>query len=152
MKKMIFVCLLAVLTVCTYASPPVPVDNKALLSFQRDFPNREPQSVYNTGESVMVSFKEDELSSCKVFYDLNGVLLNVIKYYGANKLSPFIRSSLDEKFPGKEITGITEFISDEAHFYEINLGNNKLRNNKIWYQIRCDENGLVLSQKRWHKT
>lgn len=146
MKKMISLCLAVTFTLGVYAFPPSDVSGKALESFHRDFPNVQKQTVKNCGNSVVVYFKEDDHSSCRVFYDLKGVLEEVIRYYDASKLSPFIRSKVNEKYPGKEISGITEVTSENTHFYEI-----QVQGTKVWYQIKCDADGTMTTEKKWHK-
>jgi hypothetical protein len=146
MKKMISLCLAVTFTLGVYAFPPSDVSGKVLESFHRDFPNVQKQTMQKCGNSVVVYFNQDDHSSCRVFYDLNGVLKEVIKYYDASKLSPFIRSKVNEEYPGKEISSITEVTSENTHFYEI-----ELQSTKVWYQIKCDTDGTITTEKKWHK-
>lgn len=147
MKKMISLCLAVTFTLGVYALPPSDIPGKILESFHRDFPNVQKETIQNSGNSVVVYFNEDDHSSCRVFYDLKGMLKEVIRYYDASKLSPFIRSKVNEKFPGKEISGITEVTSENTHFYEI-----ELQTTKVWYQIKCDADGTITTEKKWHKS
>ena len=147
MKKMISLCLAVTFTLGVYALPPSDIPGKILESFHRDFPNVQKETIQNSGNSVVVYFNEDDHSSCRVFYDLKGVLKEVIRYYDASKLSPFIRSKVNEKFPGKEISGVTEVTSENTHFYEI-----ELQTAKVWYQIKCDADGTITTEKKWHKS
>lgn len=143
---MISLCLAVIFTLGVYALPPADISGKVLKSFHRDFPNVHKQEIKNCGNSVIVYF-EDDRSSCRVFYDLNGELKEMIRYYDASKLSPFIRSKVNEKFAGKEISGVTEVVSDNSRFYQINV-----QDTKVWYQIRCDADGTITTEKKWHKS
>jgi hypothetical protein len=147
MKKMISLCLAVTFTLGIYALPPTDIPGKVLKSFHRDFPNVLKQTIQNSGNSVVFYFDEDDHSSCRVFYDLNGVLKEVIRYYDASKLSPFIRSKVNEKFAGKEISGVTEVVSANSRFYQINV-----QDTKVWYQIKCDADGRITREKKWHKS
>src|SRR5690348_3259724 len=147
MKKMISLCLAVTFTLGIYALPPTDIPGKVLKSFHRDFPNVLKQTIQNSGNSVVFYFDEDDHSSCRVFYDLNGVLKEVIRYYDASKLSPFIRSKVNEKFSGKEISGVTEVVSANSRFYQINV-----QDTKVWYQIKCDADGRITREKKWHKS
>jgi hypothetical protein len=142
---MISLCLAVTFTLGVYAFPPSDISGKVLESFHRDFPNVQNQSIKTIGNSVVVYFKDDH-SSCRVFYDLKGGLIAEIKCYDASELSPFIRSRVDEKFPGKDISSITEVTSQNEHYYEINV-----QGIKVWYQIKYDINGTIKIQKKWHK-
>lgn len=144
---MISLCLAVTFTLGVYAFPPSDIPGKVLKSFHRDFPNVMKQTIQNCGNSVVVYFDEDDHSSCRVFYDLNGVLKEVIRYYDASKLSPFIRSKVNEKFAGKEISGVTEVVSANSRFYQINV-----QDTKVWYQIKCDADGTITTEKKWHKS
>jgi hypothetical protein len=147
MKKMISLCLAVTFTLGVYALPPSDISDKALESFHRDFPNIQKETILNSGNSVVVYFNEDDHSSCRVFYDLNGVLEEVIRYYDASKLSPFIRSKVNEKYAGKEISGVTEVVSANSRFYQINV-----QDTKVWYQIKCDADGTIITEKKWYKS
>ena len=144
---MISLCLAVTFTLGVYALPLSDIPGKILESFHRDFPNIHKETIQNSGNSVVVYFNEDDHSSCRVFYDLNGVLEEVIRYYDASKLSPFIRSKVNEKFAGKEISGVTEVVSANSRFYQINV-----QDTKVWYQIKCDADGTITTEKKWHKS
>lgn len=146
MKKILSFCLAVTFTLGVYAFPPSDVSGKVLESFHRDFPNVQQPTIRTSGNSVMVYFKEDDHSSCRVFYDLNGVLQEVIKYYDASKLSPFIRSKVNEKYAGKEISGVTEIVLANNRYYQLNI-----QDTKIWYQIKCSADGTVTTEKKWRK-
>jgi len=146
MKKMISLCLAVTFTLGVYAFPPSDVSGKVLESFHRDFPNVQKQTIQKCGNSVVVYFNQDDHSSCRVFYDLNGVLKEVIKYYDASKLSPFIRSKVNEEYPGKEISSITEVTSANSRFYQINV-----QGAKVWYQLQYDADGTMVKEKKWNK-
>ncbi len=144
---MISLCLAVTFTLGVYALPLSDIPGKILESFHRDFPNVEKETIQNSGNSVIVYFNEDDHSSCRVFYDLNGVLKEVIRYYDASKLSPFIRSKVNAKYPGKEISGVTEVAYANSRFYQINV-----QDTKVWYQIKCDAKGTITREKKWHKS
>ena len=143
MKKLIFLCLFAVFSTGIFASSYPDASERILKLFHRDFPNVHQQIFHDYGDSYMVYFKEDENSSCRVYYNLDGTMSETIKYYSAEQLDPFIRAKVDEKYHGKIIFGVTEVISNDEHFYEI-----VLQDNKAWYTIKSDAIGSMSLEKK----
>jgi hypothetical protein len=146
MKKITFITLTVIFTLGVFASTPLDPSDKILNSFHQDFPNIQQQLIYNCGDCYMVCFKENEHSSCKAFYNLNGVLLYTIKYYDASKLDPFIRSTINKRYHGKDISGITEVTSPDTHFYEVIL-----QDSKAWYTVKYDATGIIFLKSKWNK-
>ncbi len=145
MKKMISLCLAVTFTLGVFAFPPSSISGKVLESFHRDFPGVQYQTITTSGNSVLIYYKDDH-SSFRVFYDLKGALEMEIRYYDASELSPFIRSKVNERFPGKNINNISEVTSENAHYYEI-----QVQGVKVWYQIKYDTDGTMEIQKKWDK-
>ncbi len=148
MKKLIFLCLVAVISAGSiFASPSPDASEKILKLFHHDFPEVQKQTIYDYGDYYIVYFKEDENSSCRVFYNLDGDMLKTVKYYSADKLDPFIRAKVDEKYRGKTIYGITEVESEVEHFYQIIL-----QDSKTWYYIKSDPTGSMTLEEKLIKS
>ncbi len=148
MKKLISLCLVAIIsTTSIFASSLSDASEKILKLFHHDFPEVQNQTFYDYGDSYMVYFKKDDNSSCKVYYDLDGAMTKTIKYYVGSELDPFIRSKVNQKYKGKTIYGVTEVISDDEHFYQIIL-----QDNKSWYTIKSDATGSMRLENKLFKS
>ena len=146
MKRITSLILALIFTLAAYASLPPGNSATVLESFHRDFPNIQQQTVHDYGDFFIVYFKDEQNSSCRAFYDSKNALLSVIKYYEVSNLNPFIRSVVNEKYPGKAISGITEVFSENSHFYEINV-----QDTNVWYQVKCYSDGTMVTEKKWRK-
>lgn len=145
MKKMIFMAFTVAISFSAFATNPAEPSDKILNSFRQDFPNVHQQLIRDCGNYYLVCFKEDEFTSCKVFYNLNGDILQTLKYYNASNLDPFIRAKVSKEFSGKDIYCITELTSKDDHYYEI-----KLQDNTSWYVVKY-EMGRTILDKKLHK-
>lgn len=148
MKKLIFMCLVAVsFTTGIFASPLPDASEKILKLFHHDFPDVQKQIFHDYGDSYVVYFKKEDNSSCRVYYNLDGTMLKTIKYYSATELDPFIRAKVNAKYKGKTIFGVTEVASNEEHFYQIIL-----QDTKKWYTIKSDATGSITLVSKLVKT
>ena len=151
MKKIIFLCLTAIFSTGIFATPlpaaPGDATAKILKVFHINFPEISNHTIFKTGDIYMVSFKnEKENSSYKLFYDSDGNVLQTLKYYSEEQLSPFIRSKVQRKYHGKNVMNVTELINDNEHFYQLIL-----TDNKSLLVVHCDDNGLLYTEKKFKK-
>lgn len=123
------------------------IPGKILKTFHRDFPDARSETSYQVGDSYMIYFKNDEGNiACRVYYNSNGDILKTIKYYQAENLAPFIRSKVNSKFKGKNISAVTDVTSESGHFYQI-----VLEDRKSWIYINVSEQGYMQVVKRLQK-
>jgi hypothetical protein len=145
MKKLIVVILVAMLST-TSISAADKVSEKVLRVFKQAFPDADNPSWFSYDNYYMVYFKSSEECSCRIFYDPEGKILKTQRYYSAAELSPFIKSKVNEKYPGKKITGVTEINSDEELVYHIILQDDK----KILY-LKSDAKGELNVEEKLNK-
>ncbi len=125
--------------------PNVP--EKILEIFHRDFPDAQHQTVYHVGDSYMIYFKnEKENIAYRIYYNADGDILKTMKYYSAEDLAPFIRSKVNSKYKGKNISSVTDVTSDAGHFYQI-----VLEDNKSWTYINVNDQGFMQVRKKLQK-
>ncbi len=70
MKKIIVICLAAILT--TSAISAIPVNEKVLEVFATSFPEVQQTTWYNYNDYYAVYFKNADSSKCRIEYDING--------------------------------------------------------------------------------
>ncbi len=119
MKKILALCLAAILTTASVSAAPVA--EKILKIFSTAFPEVTETTWYNYESFYAVFFKNPDGSTCRIEYDPQGNVLSTIRYYSEEALSPFIRAKVNEKYPRKQIFGITEISSGEELSYHIVL-------------------------------
>jgi hypothetical protein len=123
--------------------PNVP--EEILKIFHRDFPNVQHQTVYHVGDSYMIYFKNENVAY-RIYYNTNGDIQQTIKYYSAEDLAPFIRSKVNSKYKGKNISSVTDVTSDTGHFYQI-----VLEDSKSWTYLNVNEQGFIQVKKKLQK-
>ncbi len=144
MKKILALCLAAVLTTASVSA--APVTEKVLKVFSASFPEVTETTWYNYDNFYAVYFKDLDGSKCRIEYDPQGNILSTTRYYSGEALSPFIRAKVNQKFPGKQIFGVTELSSDEELAYHI-----VLEDEKNWYNIKSDAVGAISLEKKMKK-
>ncbi len=120
MKKFLVSFYLAIISLGSYAFDNSDISEKVLQAFNKTFPQAR-QVVWTELENTYeVSFLQDDLPS-RVTYDKEGEIINITRYYFQKDLPSIILVSVQEKYPGKTISGITEFSADGATDYYITL-------------------------------
>lgn len=128
-------------------SPPLKTDSSAkiLEKFHQGFPEITDYSIYKDGNFYIVSFGNiDDNPLCKVYYGIKGNILQTIRYYSEEDLPPFIRSKVNSKYRGIDISGITEFTNGKEHFFEV-----ALEDNKSLFIARFNSRGLMYNEKKY---
>ena len=148
MKKIIFVCLAAIIaTTSTFAAPSSIVTEKVLKVFHDAFPEVTQPIWYNFDNYYEVYFTNADNTSCRIDYNPDGIVLSTTRYYGSQNLSPAIRAKVNEKYPGKKIFGITEVSNSEMVIYHI-----VLEDSKYWLNIESDATGNINLEKKLMKS
>ncbi len=147
MKKIIVVCLFAFVTATSVSAASVNrVNEKVLKVFSTSFPEVLETTWYNYDNYYAVFFKNPDGSKCRIEYDFDGNILSTTRYYSQDALSPFIRAKVNQKYPGKNIFGVTEIASGEELTYYI-----VLEDEKTWYNVKSDATGFISLEKKMKK-
>ena len=141
---MLVICLAAIMTVTAVSA--APVSEKVLKIFTTAFPEVQETTWYNYETYYSVYFKNSDDSKCRIDYDTDGKIISTTRYYSGEALPPFIRGKVNEKFPGKQIFGVTEVSSPDDMAYHI-----VLEDEKNWYNIKSDATGSISTEKKMLK-
>jgi hypothetical protein len=147
MKKIIVLCLAVVFSTAIFAAPlPDPATSaKILKSFQQDFPEVSNPVINEVGDYYLVYYKYGKDNySCRIFYDGKGKIVQTMKYYSCEELTPFIRAKIKEAYNGTKISSVTELTNAVNHYYQVIL-----KGNKSMYVVEVDINGNVRSEKKY---
>ena len=142
---MLVFCLAAIMT--TTAVSATPVSEKILKIFTTAFPEVQETTWYNYETYYSVYFKKSDDSKCRIDYDTDGKIIYTTRYYSGEALPPFIRGKVNEKFPGKQIFGVTEISSPDEMTYHI-----VLENDKSWVNINSNATGSINVEKKMFKS
>lgn len=143
MKKiMMFVAIVFAFSFKAMADDP---SQKVLDAFHKTFPDVKDVAWTENRHSYEVKFKQNEIIS-KVTYDLDGNIVNTLRYYYEQNLPLLVLSKVKNKFNGKKIFGVTEESSDNGTFYHIIL-----EDEKHWVNITADSYGSIRVDKKYNK-
>lgn len=144
MKKIILASVITLFSATTiFAKPSHLVNEKVLKVFHEAFPEVTQPTWYNFDNYFEVFFTNADNTSCRIDYDPDGNVLSTTRYYTAQGLSPAIRAKVFEKYPGKNIFGVTEVSNNEKVVYHI-----VLQDEKYWYNIESDATGSIRLEKK----
>ena len=132
MKTKILFIVALMLGLTSFAAEP---NEKILKNFSHTFPKAEGIVWYESETEYAVYFTNDGIK-CRVWYDAEGSVKKSIRYYGEEKLPPMIIASLQKKFPGTKVFGITEYSTPEEFTYQVTL-----EDEKKWYTVHADATG-----------
>ena len=120
---------------------------KVIKIFHRDYPQAQNETVYHVGDSYMIYFKNaNEKVAYRIYYNNSGDILQTMKYYASEELSPFIRSKVNIKYKNKTIASVTDITNDSGHFYQIIL-----EDKNSWIYLNVNEKGNMQVQKKLQK-
>ena len=142
-RNIIFVLLLTGLAAT--ASPPSEVNEKVLQAFRETFSDVKNVSWHEYAEYTQANFELNNIQ-IRAQYAEDGRLIRTIRYYSERELLPLIVVKLRKKFPGKEITGVTESASEEEISFVINV-----RDESHWYIVRTDIYGNHQSVEKFKR-
>jgi len=136
MKKIILSAVVMMIVVTGFSTtPPNDVNIKVLEAFNKTFNNTEDLVWYENSNSYEARFNSDGVRAI-VWYEKNGELLRMHRYYTEYKLPPFVLSRLRKKMPTEQIYGVTEITSKTSVEFYITL-----QDEKNWIQVKADANG-----------
>ncbi|HVX50345.1 MAG TPA: hypothetical protein VHB48_09305 [Chitinophagaceae bacterium] len=118
MKKILTlsVVLLMVAGVVKAAEPETKMEK----SFRELFPNAQHVKWHQDGKGFLVSFSQSGMQ-VKIQYDNKGNFMQSLRYYSAKDLPTSILLSVKNKYPGKDIFGVTEQATANDLTYHIVL-------------------------------
>ena len=151
MKKIFFVFLSIAFSTSIFAAIPpssTPAKTAKILKlFHQTFPEIANAQINSFENYYMVHFKNEEnKSTCNLYYDSNGNILETIRYYYSEELAPFIRTKIMADYNGKTISSVTEVSNINEHYYQIIL-----EDSKSLFIIKADDNGQINLIKKFKR-
>jgi hypothetical protein len=142
MKKTNLILIFVLLTLSCLATP----NQKVIESFKRLCPEAKNVQWSDQGDYYVVHFIKDQ-ETVKIWYNQEAEVVQTIRYYKKDLLPPFLKARVEKKFPGKNIFGITEIVSEGGVQYEIIL-----EDEKKWYHLVSDGYGNMSVTKKLYKS
>lgn len=141
MKKVLYIAIMLV-SLSAAATTPPEISEKVIKAFNETFTEAKNVSWQELDNSCQADFKVSEMR-VKATYDNEGNLLSTTKYYDEKSLPSNILAKLKSKYAGKQITGVTEVVTDSDIAYHI-----VMKDEKNWYWVESTPYGtLTLTQK-----
>lgn len=141
MKKVLYLAVMLV-SLSAAATTPPEISEKVIKAFNETFTEAKNVSWQELDNSCQADFKVSEMR-VKATYDNEGNLLSTTKYYDEKSLPSNILAKLKSKYAGKQITGVTEVVTDSDIAYHI-----VMKDEKNWYWVESTPYGtLTLTQK-----
>jgi hypothetical protein len=144
MKKIFAILVLLFAVSTSFANPPVT--EKVLQQFSAIFPAVQDARWFENDNHFDVYFEQDKVKY-HIRYDRNGKVVSTRNYFSGEKLCPFLKAKVAEKYPTKSIFGVTELTNSEEMFYVINL-----EDAKCWTSIRVDVTGQITELDKLYKS
>lgn len=147
MKKLILsAAVLLTVTFSSFAAPADPlVNDKAQKTFNTIFKDADDVSWSDAGNDYEAFFTVDGIKT-RALIDVKGNLIQTIRYYGAEKLSPLVLASIQSSYKGHDIFGITEVSNKNGVNYRI-----VLRDSKHYTHINANSAGETELVKRYKR-
>lgn len=126
MKNLILsAATLLTITFSAVASPVKPVvSEKTRATFTSIFKSAVNVTWSETGNNAEAFFTVNEVKT-RATFDAKGNLIQTVRYYKEDQLSPVVLAGVTSSFPGKEIHGVTEVSNNNGVNYRIVLKDNK---------------------------
>jgi hypothetical protein len=151
MKKLLLLCFAAICSVSIFAAPlaATSIDASAKIRkvFHDNFPEVNNPTISTVGNFYLVYFADKATnSSCRVFYDADGNVIQTIRNYTVEGLNPFIRAKIDSKYKGKSVFGVTDVTNENEHYYQLILQDAT----SLWF-VQANDNGSMYVQKKYKR-
>ncbi|MEP6514453.1 MAG: hypothetical protein ABJA79_11320, partial [Parafilimonas sp.] len=118
-----------------FANTTPDITVKVLDAFNKTFNNTENLKWYENDGSYEARFELDGVKSI-VWYNKDGELIRMHRYYNEFRLPPFLLSTIRKKMPNEKIFGVTEVTGKNGVEYYITL-----ETEKHWIQLKADATG-----------
>ena len=145
MKKFFLFLALACLGFNLMAAIPEPVNQKVLSSFSKIFTNAVDIHWYKYVSYYEVNFKHNGIKT-KITYSPDGIMVNTIRYFGANNLPILVLTKIKNKYCDQKIFGVVEESSEEGVVYHITL-----EDQKYWIIVKSDDMGYLVRENKFVK-
>jgi hypothetical protein len=144
MKKIILAALVTLGSLNLFAAGP-GVDEKVLEAFNKTFKNATNVSWTTLDQAYQVRFEQNQITS-KITYDMNGIIIRTLRYYGEEQLPILVLTNVKNRFTDKKIYGVVEESSQSGTYYHITL-----EGPKNWLDVKADAYGTVTVEKKFRK-
>lgn len=129
------------LIVSSVAAAPT---SKIIKSFNETFPNASNIKWSDDKQGYFVSFSQNGNFE-KVLYNKTGNFVCSWKYNDGKELSTPIVMTLKKNYKDCEITGVTEFATEQNVTYEV-----KLTNSINWYSVKVSADGKIIDANKFN--
>lgn len=148
MKKLVILLAAFVVSFQTFAYDPI--NEKLIRSFKSSFPNAAQVNWHEVQNAFIVSFVDQNIRA-RAYYDKEGALMQVIRYYHEQTLPFNILHTIKQQFGGKKIFGIVEVTAPNA---DKNLETEyfvKLEDARHWITVKVNSHGNASVTQRLRK-
>lgn len=144
MKKALYVAVM-LFSLSAFAADP-EINEKVLTAFNKTFADaRNVSWTELEDQSCQANFNLSE-TTLRVLYDIEGNLLETVRYYEEKGLPPHILAKLKKRYPGKQVYGVTEISSETKVVYEIILNDDK-----NWYVVQSDPYASLVQVNKFRR-
>ncbi|HVM87223.1 MAG TPA: hypothetical protein VMT76_03480 [Puia sp.] len=144
-KTLITAACFAGLLSLTAFSAKADINKKVLQAFNSVFAKATNVRWTEYKDHYFVSFNHNDVL-VKANYDMNGNMINSIRYYKEQRLPLNVLCKIKKTYPSKTIDNVTEVNEDSKTNYFI-----QLKDDKSWTIIRSDENGELSVVDKFNK-
>ena len=148
MKKLVILFTAFVVSFQAFAYDPI--NEKLIRSFQASFPNAGQVNWQELQNAFVVSFVEENIRA-RAYYDKEGALTQVIRYYKEKTLPFNILQTIKQQYKGKTIFGVVEVTAPSA---DKNLETEyfvKLEDGRHWITVKVNSHGNASVTQRLRK-
>jgi hypothetical protein len=100
------------------------INSSAARDFMKRFPLVTTDKWLKIEGGYLAKFSPDKFQT-KVYYDNQGRFLAITRFYKEANTPAEIKTIIQQKFPGYEITGSTEMTNADKSFYRVNIKNSQ---------------------------
>ncbi|MEO5563366.1 MAG: hypothetical protein ABIR18_08025 [Chitinophagaceae bacterium] len=127
------------------------IDEKLLQAFKTNFPAAEEVTWIESKDLYIVNFKEKAVRT-RIVYQKDGRMRNMTRSYREQDLPYHIHFKMGQEYPDKKIFGVIELmvVSDSNDYYSTEYYI-KLEDEKNWYTVKVDTDGLMSVTEKFRK-
>jgi hypothetical protein len=148
MKKLVVLFAAFVVSFQTFAYDPI--NEKLIRSFKSSFPNAAQVNWQEIQNAFIVSFVDQNIRA-RAYYDKEGALTQVIRYYHEQTLPFNILHTIKQQFGGKKIFGIVEVTAPSADKTLQTEYFVKLEDARHWITVKVYSDGNTTVTQRLRK-
>ncbi len=145
MKKVSLVVAALAFICLSFTTAPSDVNQKVLSAFNNTFKHANDVVWYEYTDFYQVRFINDKIDT-RVKYDMQGNILETVRYYFGDELPSMIKSKLQNKYAGKSVFGVTEVTNDQELIYYI-----VMEDATHWITVKSDYFGNMSVYEKYKK-